>query len=1051
MAATNVMDVLYASLSFTWFEAAFLLCFLLGFAFMRFDLVSPKTKKKAPEQETRSPLKRFDAKLKQAIESGAKAPQILAAWRQGCADAPTPPDFLKAVVQALVACEPDQVIEELVTHVRAHPETLCNVRTANISLDAIARAGSPKIMEELAQVFRQQLQIRPNLQTYEVMLGGYATAGATKRVAQICSEVSAHGLRLSPRGLSLAIKGFLKNGMIEPTIEKFEEMRQLGFELPSFAVTQLLRVACEANRSEEVYDRVKDMAPPTAEMAGVLLETCLKQQDFDFAKRVEKDAREGGVAFNFSMYDPLLKLYTVRGDPQVLVLFEEMKKANVRITEGLCAALLARCAEAKFLRFAGEIVKHARATTGMNLAMYSALMKVYAYCHMYGKACDLYDLIREDGLQPDAMMCGCLMKFAVECGRTDLSRQIAETAPCLEIQNYMSLIRAAGKDKDVDRAFKVLERLKASNVSTDAAVHNCVLDVCVLAGDMGRARTLVAEMRENGHLDVITYNTLIKGYCYASDLKTAKACFDDMAQDGIQPNDISFNCLLNACVHASGGNFREAWATIDRMRASGARVDHYTISIMMKAMKRANNPKDIVRALELLDESHIDVCSDEILLNSVLETCIRHQETRRLEGVIASFAKSKIRASVSTYGSLIKACSTLKNLPQCWAYWHRMQERGLEPTAVVLGCMLDALVCNRELEQAVELLDECKKTITPNAIMYSTIIKGFAATGQYTRAMATLRDIRSSGLKMTTAVYNTVIDAQARAGAMDEISEVLDTMKSDGIMPDAISWATIVKGHCVKGDLNKAFEVFRNTLKNCAPKDIEARCQASGRASTQDSMIYNNILDGCIRHSRFDLADTLLEEMEKFEVVPSNYTFGIFVKLYSRRRQVDKASELIQRLSKKFHVWPNNQVRTCLMCAFLNANSPARALEVFEEMRASPSGADGKAYSSLIGGLVRHKELTKATNLVQEAYGLKGTHRIPRGQFLETEVIERLMTSLGQRGQTESVAIPLLRQLQAAGIQVGGKLVSTVLGSCSSSNAKRDSRDMRSAGNKSRE
>ena len=39
---------------------------------------------------------------------------------------------------------------------------------------------------------------------------------------------------------------------------------------------------------------------------------------------------------------------TVRGDPHVLVLFEEMQKSNVRITEGLCAALLARCAEAMF-------------------------------------------------------------------------------------------------------------------------------------------------------------------------------------------------------------------------------------------------------------------------------------------------------------------------------------------------------------------------------------------------------------------------------------------------------------------------------------------------------------------------------------------------------------------------------------------------------------------------------------------------------------------------------------------------------------------------------
>ena len=45
-----------------------------------------------------------------------------------------------------------------------------------------------------------------------------------------------------------------------------------------------------------------------------------------------------------------------------------------------------------------------------------------------------------------------------------------------------------------------------------------------------------------GHLDVITYHVLIKDYCHAGDLQTAKACMD-MSRDGIKPIDISFDCL----------------------------------------------------------------------------------------------------------------------------------------------------------------------------------------------------------------------------------------------------------------------------------------------------------------------------------------------------------------------------------------------------------------------------------------------------------------------------------------------------------------------------
>merc|ERR1719157_459626 len=123
----------------------------------------------------------------------------------------------------------------------------------------------------------------------------------------------------------------------------------------------------------------------------------------------------------------------------------------------------------------------------MTIASYSALMKVYAYSGMYDKACDLYTKIRAEGLEPDHMMYGCLMKFAVECGRTELSQELFDKAPVLDIHNYMSLIRAAGRDKDIDRAFSVLEKLKLSGAPVDIAAYNCVLDACVSAGDMRRA------------------------------------------------------------------------------------------------------------------------------------------------------------------------------------------------------------------------------------------------------------------------------------------------------------------------------------------------------------------------------------------------------------------------------------------------------------------------------------------------------------------------------------------------------------------------------------
>ena len=227
------------------------------------------------------------------------------------------------------------------------------------------------------------------------------------------------------------------------------------------------------------------------------------------------------------------------------------------------------------------------------------------------------------------MMYGGLMKFAVECGRTDLSRTLGDKVPSWDIQAYMPLIRAAGRDKDVNRAFAVLKRLKDTGVSLDIAAHNCVLEVCVSSGDLKRGRSLMEEMQSVGSLDVITYNTLLKGYCVMRDLKGAQSVLDEMEAAGLPPNDVSYNCYINAAV--SSGRFQEAWDTVEKMeRSNTSKVDHFTISIMMKGLENVKEQNYVQRTFELLDRARIDVFSDEILLNTLLETCVRHRQDQRL-------------------------------------------------------------------------------------------------------------------------------------------------------------------------------------------------------------------------------------------------------------------------------------------------------------------------------------------------------------------------------------------------------------------------------------
>merc|ERR1719223_836124 len=113
-------------------------------------------------------------------------------------------------------------------------------------------------MEGLWQAFEHELHLHRNCFMHEVMLGGYASAGNPGKVHEFTKQMQHNKLRLSPRGFSLMIKGFLKNGMLDETLEYIVLMKQSGHAVPAFAVAQFLRIAGDAGRAAEIYTSLKE-------------------------------------------------------------------------------------------------------------------------------------------------------------------------------------------------------------------------------------------------------------------------------------------------------------------------------------------------------------------------------------------------------------------------------------------------------------------------------------------------------------------------------------------------------------------------------------------------------------------------------------------------------------------------------------------------------------------------------------------------------------------------------------------------------------------------
>jgi pentatricopeptide repeat protein len=531
-----------------------------------------------------------------------------------------------------------------------------------------------------------------------------------------------------------------------------------------------------------------------------------------------------------------------------------------------------------------------------------------------------------------------LRKIVEKAATNSLDTQVSDDS-VKDVVMHAKDIRACGKNGDIQAALKIFERHRSN--CTSSHLYNGILDACVACGDREKASEIFGQARNAGFADVVTYNTMIKGHVAIGDGKAAKAILAEITKDGLHPTHASYHTILNFL--SSTGDRAAVWNLLEEMQAGGVSPNAATCSILLKG--KFTSPSDVDRILILM--SKLDESMDEVLFSSIAEACIRTKKLDELATQMTKFAGqgTAYALSASVYGSMIKAFGQVHDVKRAKELWMDMAKRKVQPTAITLGCMVEALVANRCTSEAWKLVQDLRDDATTgslvNTVIYTTILKGFANNKETNKVMDLYTDMKSQGMQPNTITYNTILNAFAQGGHMDRVPALLEDMKAavPPAEPDIVTYSTLVKGFCKSGSLDRAL---------CILKDM----QSDGKFSP-DEVMYNSLLDGCAKEQRPDDALKLLSDMRKGGVAPSNYTMSMLVKLMGRCKRLNRAFSLLEEIGQEYGLRINIQVYTCLIQACFNNRQPAKAAALHDQIIQEGLVPDEMMYSALVKGCLQ--------------------------------------------------------------------------------------------------
>lgn len=529
------------------------------------------------------------------------------------------------------------------------------------------------------------------------------------------------------------------------------------------------------------------------------------------------------------------------------------------------------------------------------------------------------------------------------------------------VLQHMRVIRSFGKEG------KLAEALEHSTeairqLGPNVLLFNATLDACVQNGNTSKAMELLEQAKDAGAADVVSFNIAIKGHVADGRSDRARSLLSEMVQRGLPASLVTFHSLLNAAVQAV--DRREAWRIVDEIKTSGLKPNAVTCSILLKGMNSPQHGKDVEWIVELIDTSETKF--DEVLFTSVAEACIRSQRLDLLSAKIASYRERGMLHGLAapTFGSMIKAFGLARNVDQIRLLWAEMMDKGVQPTPITLGCMIEALVSNRCTDEAYGIVqrietDPLQRQLL-NTVIYSTILKGFAFAKRCDKLMDLYAEMKRLEIPCNTITYNTMLNAFAQTGVLDAIPRVLHDMKccDPPVEPDIVTYTTLVKCFCAVGNIDQALKLLQEM-------------EDDGRIAP-DEVMYNSLLDGCAKQHRSEDAWKLLKRMSAAGVVPSNYTLSIMVKLLGRSKKLNQAFQLVKELSDEHAFQANVQVYTCLMQACFHNRQPKRACELHDRLVREGCLPDQKTYTVLVNGLLHAGQTEQAVATARCAHHLQG-------------------------------------------------------------------------------
>ncbi|OVA06335.1 Pentatricopeptide repeat [Macleaya cordata] len=567
----------------------------------------------------------------------------------------------------------------------------------------------------------------------------------------------------------------------------------------------------------------------------VVLKACSGLSELGLGKQVHGLVIKNELVSNIYVGNSLIDMYGKCGS------LDNAKKFLDKMPERDCVSwnsVVTGCAANGLVFEALEVLENMGSSGNLkpNLVSWSAVIGGFTQNGYDEEALELLYRMQKAGLKPNART---LASFLPACAR------LQTLSLGKEIHGYIT---------------------RHGFMSNPFAVNGLV-DVYRRCADMRSAEKIFLKFSVR---NLVSFNTMIVGYCENGKVSKAKKLFDHIELVGIKKDTISWNSMISGYV--DNGLFNDALKIFRDSQYEGVEADSFTLGSALTACAD-------LAALRQGKEIHsyaISRClhSNPFVGGSLVELYCKSGDLAAAQMVFDEV----IERDITTWNALISGYARCNRKEEVDKLVVTMKTEGLELNIYTWNGILAGYMENGENESVLQLFSEMQNSnlkpdiytigiILPVCTRLATIERGKQIHGYSIRC----------GYDMGVHIGASLVDMYAKCGFISNAELAFNRISK----PNLVSRNALLAGYAMHGLGEEGFVFFRKML---------------AEGIRPDSVTFLSVLSSCVHAGSVDLGCKYFDLMKEYNIEPTVKHYTCMVDLLSRAGRLCEAYELVKQM-----------------------------------------------------------------------------------------------------------------------------------------------------------